>query len=359
MGGEATPQKAIKKGKGKSPKKSPKKKLTKKDLKDPEAPKRAKSAFMFFGDMVRDGILKELKDAAAAGGPKFQVTQVGAKIAEKWRAIAPEQKAEAERKAREDKERADKEKKAYADSGKEAAHKKKVKELKASGDFARTKRKRKVPKHVLKKLGEKYERPGKAMSAYFQFMLANQQKLQDEGFKALADRGTEAAKRFKALAPADRKVWDDKVAADKAKFAAEMKAWKDSGKEKEYNDAVAAATGSEKERQNKIKERKKKSSERKSRIAQNKREKSARKKARAAKKKISKDKKGSKKKKKKESSSEEEDSSEEEESDSDEESGSDSDSDESGSSDDGSSSESESESEESSEPKKKKKKGKN
>merc|ERR1719253_565000 len=129
MGGEETPQKAIKKGKGKSPKKSPKKKqLTKKDLKDPEAPKRAKSAFMFFGDMVRDGIMKEMKDAAAAGGPKFLITQVGGKIAEKWRTIAPEQKAEAERKSREDKERADKEKKAYADSGKEAAHKKKDKE---------------------------------------------------------------------------------------------------------------------------------------------------------------------------------------------------------------------------------------
>merc|ERR1719353_2031052 len=155
MSEAATPEKTIKKkGSPRKAKTPNKKKLTKKDLKDKDAPQRAKTSFMYFGDTVRADIIAELKKEAETNGTKFAITKVGAQIAAKWKSCAPEVKAECERKAREDKERKDREQKVYEDSGKAKEWKEKVKAMKASGDFAKVRKKRKVPPKVMKELAK-------------------------------------------------------------------------------------------------------------------------------------------------------------------------------------------------------------
>ena len=77
------------KGKGKA--------KTKKKKKDPNAPKRATTAFMFYSSKMRPIIKEELPDT------KF--TEMGKLIGEKWRELSSEDKKEFEAQADEDKER--------------------------------------------------------------------------------------------------------------------------------------------------------------------------------------------------------------------------------------------------------------
>jgi len=77
------------KGKGKA--------KTKKKKKDPNAPKRATTAFMFYSSKMRPIIKEELPDT------KF--TEMGKLIGEKWRELSSEDKKEFEAMADEDKER--------------------------------------------------------------------------------------------------------------------------------------------------------------------------------------------------------------------------------------------------------------
>ena len=75
------------KGKGKKQKKK----------KDPNAPKRATTSFMFYSSKMRP-IIKEEK-------PDTKFTEMGKLIGEKWREIGSEEKKEFEAMANEDKER--------------------------------------------------------------------------------------------------------------------------------------------------------------------------------------------------------------------------------------------------------------
>ena len=62
----------------------PKKRTTRKK-KDPNAPKRALSAYMFFANENRDIVRSE--------NPDITFGQVGKKLGEKWKALTPEGKA--------------------------------------------------------------------------------------------------------------------------------------------------------------------------------------------------------------------------------------------------------------------------
>merc|ERR1712176_545483 len=70
---------------------------TKKKKKDPNAPKRATSAFMFYSTKMRPIIKREK--------PDIKFTEMGKPIGEKWRELGPENKKECEAMANEDKER--------------------------------------------------------------------------------------------------------------------------------------------------------------------------------------------------------------------------------------------------------------
>ena len=76
-----------------------------KKAKDPNAPKGALSAFMYFSNEVRDKIRKE--------NPDMKLTDVSKKIGEQWKALSEEDKKPYNVKAEKDKIRAAKEKEEY------------------------------------------------------------------------------------------------------------------------------------------------------------------------------------------------------------------------------------------------------
>jgi len=89
--------KAAKGGRGKVEKK--------KSKKDPNAPKRGLSAYMFFANEQRDNVREE--------NPGISFGQVGKILGERWKALNDKQRAPYEAKAAADKKRYEDEKQAY------------------------------------------------------------------------------------------------------------------------------------------------------------------------------------------------------------------------------------------------------
>ncbi|CAK0784212.1 hypothetical protein CVIRNUC_007416 [Coccomyxa viridis] len=85
------------------------KKETKKAKKDPNAPKRGLSAFMYFSNAKRDEVKKENPDLAFG--------EVGKRLGELWKEVTPTEKSKFEEMAKKDKARYEKEKAAYEKSG--------------------------------------------------------------------------------------------------------------------------------------------------------------------------------------------------------------------------------------------------
>jgi len=82
------------------------KRKTSRKKKDPDAPKRSLSAYMFFAN--------ENRDIVRAENPGITFGQVGKLLGEKWKALSAEDKAPYESKADADKRRYEKEKTEYA-----------------------------------------------------------------------------------------------------------------------------------------------------------------------------------------------------------------------------------------------------
>lgn len=80
-----------------------------KKKKDPNAPKRGLSAYMFFANEQRE-VVREEEPGLAFG-------QVGKRLGEKWKALSAPERAPYEAKARADKERYESEKANYAAGG--------------------------------------------------------------------------------------------------------------------------------------------------------------------------------------------------------------------------------------------------
>ncbi|CAI5759276.1 unnamed protein product [Candida verbasci] len=74
--------------------------------KDPEAPKRSLSAYMFFAN--------ENRDIVRAENPGISFGQVGKVLGDKWKALSDDDKAPYQSKADADKKRYEKEKAEYA-----------------------------------------------------------------------------------------------------------------------------------------------------------------------------------------------------------------------------------------------------
>jgi hypothetical protein len=81
---------------------------TAKKKKDPNAPKRSLSAYMFFANEQRDNVRSE--------NPGISFGQVGRVLGERWKALSQDEKEPYEAKARADKKRYEDEKAAYAAS---------------------------------------------------------------------------------------------------------------------------------------------------------------------------------------------------------------------------------------------------
>lgn len=83
----------------------PKKRTTRRK-KDPNAPKRALSSYMFFANENRDIVRSE--------NPDVTFGQIGRLLGERWKALTPEDKQPYEAKAAADKKRYESEKELYA-----------------------------------------------------------------------------------------------------------------------------------------------------------------------------------------------------------------------------------------------------
>lgn len=82
------------------------KKTSTRKKKDPDAPKRSLSAYMFFAN--------ENRDIVRAENPGIAFGQVGKLLGEKWKALTADEKTPYEKKAEEDKKRYERQKVEYA-----------------------------------------------------------------------------------------------------------------------------------------------------------------------------------------------------------------------------------------------------
>ncbi|KAL2684021.1 nucleosome binding protein [Phyllosticta citricarpa] len=80
-----------------------------KKKKDPNAPKRGLSAYMFFANEQREKVRED--------NPGIKFGEVGKLLGEKWKALSEKQRAPYEKKAADDKKRYEDEKAAYAAKG--------------------------------------------------------------------------------------------------------------------------------------------------------------------------------------------------------------------------------------------------
>ncbi|KAL9130882.1 MAG: hypothetical protein Q9217_001032 [Psora testacea] len=87
------------------PRKSKAKAVPEKKKKDPNAPKRGLSAYMFFANENRDSVREE--------NPGISFGQVGKVLGERWKALNATQRTPYEAKAKADKERYESEKASY------------------------------------------------------------------------------------------------------------------------------------------------------------------------------------------------------------------------------------------------------
>ncbi|KAL5118046.1 Non-histone chromosomal protein 6 [Pleosporales sp. CAS-2024a] len=94
------PKEKVTRGKGKASKADGGKKK-----KDPNAPKRGLSAYMFFANQERDKVRED--------NPGIKFGEVGKLLGEKWKALTEKQRAPFEAKAAADKKRYEEEKAAY------------------------------------------------------------------------------------------------------------------------------------------------------------------------------------------------------------------------------------------------------
>ncbi|TID25174.1 putative nucleosome binding protein [Venturia nashicola] len=86
-----------------------KSKVEGKRKKDPHAPKRGLSAYMFFANDNRDKVREE--------NPGIKFGEVGKALGEKWKELSADDKKPYDKKAKEDKERYEREKEEYANKG--------------------------------------------------------------------------------------------------------------------------------------------------------------------------------------------------------------------------------------------------
>ncbi|KAF9740170.1 HMG box protein [Paraphaeosphaeria minitans] len=107
------PKEKSTRGKGKATKADSGKKK-----KDPNAPKRGLSAYMFFANDQRDKVREE-NPGIKFGKLSFAVCEVGKMLGEKWKTLSEKQRQPYEAKAATDKKRYEEEKIAYLNAAEE------------------------------------------------------------------------------------------------------------------------------------------------------------------------------------------------------------------------------------------------
>jgi HMG (high mobility group) box len=189
-------------------KSSPKEKSSK--LKDENAPKRPKSAYLFFAEKKRAEIKEE--------NPDLKMTEISKVIGERWKEASPDSKAKYSKKAEKDKERYKEEMSEYVRPSDEVLLDQKINKKKgskkSSGDKKRKKKEEGAPKG--------------AKSAYMFFCSAKRGDVKLEHPEFTTPEVTrELARMWKEdfSTEEDRKEYTDQAAEDKERFIQEKSEW--------------------------------------------------------------------------------------------------------------------------------------
>jgi hypothetical protein len=212
------------KAKGDSkPKGEPKLKIEPK-LKDENAPKRPKSAYMFFAEKKRPEIREEQ--------PELKMTEVSKVIGERWKEASPESKAKYSKKADKDKERYHEEMKSYVRPSDEVLMEQKVNQKKRRKSSGEEKVKKSGDKKSGdKKSGDKPQGPRGAKSAYM-FFCADKRNEVKEAFPdyKMVEVSKELGRMWKEdySTDVDREDYVKQAAEDKERYAREKALWDES-----------------------------------------------------------------------------------------------------------------------------------
>ena len=187
--------------------KSPKEKK----LKDENAPKRPKSAYMFFAEKKRAEIREEQ--------PDLKMTEVSKVIGERWKEVTPESKAKYAKKAEKDKERYQEELNDYVRPSDEVLLEQKGNQKKKRGKSSSDKKKRtKKPEGA----------PKGAKSAYMFFCAAKRDEVKESfpDFK-MTEVSKELGRMWKEDFATDeqREEFIKQAAEDKERYAQEKAEW--------------------------------------------------------------------------------------------------------------------------------------
>ncbi len=196
---------------------SPKKK---KKTKDPNAPKRPMTTYMFYNQDVRS----KLKDE----NPDLSFGDLGKLIGQKYKQLTAEEKQKYTDQAEEAKAAYDKAMEKYTppdddeDNDSDDGTKKSVK----SASSTSKKKAKKDP-----------NAPKRAKSAYMFYNQLNRSTVKDENSSlSFGELGKLMGQKYKALTPEERAKYDKMAEDDKERYSREMKAYKSKGKPKEASD---------------------------------------------------------------------------------------------------------------------------
>eukprot|EP00636_Phaeomonas_parva_P006006 CAMPEP_0118863380 /NCGR_PEP_ID=MMETSP1163-20130328/8271_1 /TAXON_ID=124430 /ORGANISM="Phaeomonas parva, Strain CCMP2877" /LENGTH=781 /DNA_ID=CAMNT_0006797381 /DNA_START=105 /DNA_END=2450 /DNA_ORIENTATION=+ len=179
----------------------------KRKRKDPHAPKKAMSAFMFFSNAKREEIKK--------ANPEFSITDISKEAGRLWREMTDDEKKPYQAQADADKERYAKAMESYEppeasdDDGEEEETGGKKKRAKAKKDP---------------------DAPKKNLTAFFHFQAAKREQVKaDNPEMKIADIGREMGRLWGAMTDAEKAPFQAKAEEDKARYKREMEEYDGGG----------------------------------------------------------------------------------------------------------------------------------
>jgi len=194
--------KSAKKGKGKKDGKKTKRK-GKKAKKDPNAPKRATTAYFYYTSQRRSELLKEQ--------PGIKVTEQAKIMGQEWKQLSDSEKAPFVQKAEKDKKRYAEEKANYVAPEKDSD----ASDSSSDSDEPKKKKKKKDP-----------NAPKKPKNAFMFFANDKREsvKAKHPKFKT-TEISTKLGEMWKSLSEAEKKPYEKQAENDKGRYEKEMKAY--------------------------------------------------------------------------------------------------------------------------------------
>ncbi|KAI3652447.1 hypothetical protein MP228_000980 [Amoeboaphelidium protococcarum] len=172
-----------------------------KAAKDPEAPKRATTAFFAFSNEMRAKVKAEM-------GAEAKVSDVAKELGERWKNMSDAQKKKYSDMAEKDKVRYEKEKNDYQKSGKAEKF---AKSVAASGGKGKAKR------------TKDENAPKKALSAFMFFSKDNRDKIKAKyPTKSFGEIGKQVGEEWNKLSEAQKAPYAKKAEQDKVRYEKEL-----------------------------------------------------------------------------------------------------------------------------------------